>query len=65
MRLIDGAILLFDLSSVNDIDELPFCLEIFENYFELEEFPILLVGTKADREMEVHSEKISDLMEKY
>ena len=65
MRLIDGAILLFDLSSVNDIDELPFCLEIFENYFELEEFPILLVGTKADIEMEVHPGKISDLMEKY
>ena len=65
MRYLDGAILLFNISYENDIDELPFCLKIIEDYFELEEFPILLIGTCADSLKDVNLEKFSELMKKY
>ena len=55
---IDGVILLFDLSNKKDFEELPNCLEMITDYYELEEFPVLLIGNKADLEINVQKEEI-------
>ena len=44
----DAVILLFDLSYRNDFNELKLCLDIISDYYELEDFPVLLIGNKAD-----------------
>ena len=53
---IDGVILLFDLSNKKDFEELPNCLEMITDYYELEEFPVLLIGNKSDLEKDIQKE---------
>ena len=60
----DGVILLFDLSKKEDFEQLPDCLSMITDYYELEEFPVLLVGNKADLEKEVEDEEIQQFAEK-
>ena len=60
----DGIILLFDLSDKKDFEDLPNCLRIITDYFELEEFPVLLVGNKADLEKKVKQEEIDEFLAK-
>ena len=60
----DGVILLFDLSNKEDFDELPNCLEMITDYYDLEEFPVLLIGNKADLEIKVQKEEIDKLLKK-
>ena len=37
---------------------MPNCLEMTTDYYELEEFPVLLIGNKADLEINVQKEEI-------
>ena len=60
----DGVILLFDLSKKDDFDQLPYCLSLITDFYELEEFPVLLVGNKADLEKKVGDEDINQFVEK-
>ena len=60
----DGIILLFDLSQKKDFDDLPYCIRMISDYFEFEEFPVLLVGNKADLEKQVKQEEIDELLAK-
>ena len=65
IRNIDGIILLFDLSNKEDFDGLPFCMNIITDYYELEEFPVMLIGNKADLEKKISNEEIEEFMKKY
>ena len=65
IRNIDGIILLFDLSKKEDFDGLPFCMNIITDYYELEEFPVMLIGNKADLEKKISNEEIEEFMKKY
>ena len=60
----DGVLLLFDLSSRNDFDQLPVCLNMITDYYELEEFPVLLIGNKADLEKKVDDTEINQFIQK-
>jgi len=60
----DGVILLFDLSDKNDFDELPYCVEFISDYYELEEFPVLLIGNKSDKEKNAKKEEIDKFLDK-
>ena len=60
----DGVILLFDLSNKEDFDELPNCLEMITDYYELEEFPVLLIGNKSDLEKDIQKEEIDKFLDK-
>ena len=62
--LADGVILLFDLSKKVDFEQLPDCLSLITDYYELEEFPVLLVGNKADLEKKVEDKEIEQFAEK-
>ena len=61
----DGVILLFDISDKRDFDDLPYCLRMITNYFELEEFPVLLIGNKVDLEKKVDQNDIERLLKTY
>ena len=54
----DAVILLFDISKKEDFDNLNHCLRMISDYFELEEFPVLLIGNKADLEKNVNKDDI-------
>ena len=54
----DGVLLLFDLSSKDDFDGLPHCLDMITDFYELEDFPVLLIGNKSDLKKEVNEEEI-------
>ena len=57
--------MLFDLSQREDFDDnLPHCLKMITDYFELEELPVLLVGNKADLEKQVEQEEIDEILAK-
>ena len=60
----DVVILLFDLSYRNDFNELKLCLDIISDYYELEDFPVLLIGNKADLKKEVTYEEIKEFQVK-
>ena len=60
----DGIILLFDISDRKDFEELPNCLEMITDYYELEDFPVLLIGNKADKEKAVKDEEIKEFLKK-
>ena len=60
----DGIILLFDLSQKQDFDNLPYCLKMFNDYYELEEFQVLLIGNKSDLKKEVKQEEIDEFLGK-
>jgi len=62
--LANGIILLFDLSVKKDFDNLSICLRMISDYHELEEFPVLLVGNKADLPKEVKQEEIDEFVAK-
>ena len=49
----DGVILMFDLSDKNDFDNLPNLLNMITEFHELENFPVLLIGNKSDKDIEV------------
>ena len=55
---IDGVLLLFDLSNKDDFKALPHCLDMISEYYELEDFPILLIGNKSDLGKEITDEEI-------
>ena len=61
----DGVILLFDISDKRDFDDLPYCIRMITNYFELEEFPVLLIGNKVDLEKKVEQNDIERLLKTY
>ena len=61
----DGVILLFDISDKRDFDDLPYCIRMITNYFELEEFPVLLIGNKVDLEKKVDQNDIERLLKTY
>ena len=48
-----------------DFDDLPYCLRMITNYFELEEFPVLLIGNKVDLEKKVDQNDIERLLKTY
>ena len=54
----DAVILLFDISKKEDFDNLDHCLRMISDYFELEEFPVLLIGNKEDLEKNVNKDDI-------
>ena len=56
----DGVLLLFDLSSKDDFNRLPHCLDMITDLYELEDFPVLLIGNKADLKKEVLDEEIKE-----
>ena len=60
----DAVILLFDISDKNDFDELPKCLRMITDYFELEDFPVLLIGNKIDIKKAVKDEEIKEFLKK-
>ena len=60
----DGIILLFDISDKNDFYDLPYCLRMITDYYELEDFPVLLIGNKADEEKLVNEEEIEEFFKK-
>ena len=60
----DGVLLLFDLSSKDDFNRLPHCLDMITDFYELEDFPVLLIGNKADLEKEVINEEIEQFQVK-
>ena len=60
----DGVLLLFDLSSKNDFNELPHCLDMITDFYELEDFPVLLIGNKSDLKKEVLDEEIKQFQVK-
>ena len=64
LNIADGVLLLFDLSSRNDFDQLPVCLNMITDYYELEEFPVLLIGNKADLEKKVDDTEIKQFIQK-
>ena len=59
-----GVILLFDLSDKNDFNELPYCVEFISDYYELEEFTVLLIGNKSDKEKNAKKEEIDKFLYK-
>ena len=54
----DGVLLLFDSSNKIDFDELKDCLNIITNFYELEDFPVLLIANKIDLGKVVKNEEI-------
>jgi len=56
--------LYYYLSKKEDFENIPYFLTKIAEYFELEEFPILLVGNKADLEKKVKQEEIDELSAK-
>ena len=60
----DGIILLFDISNRNDFEKIPNCLEMITDYYELEDFPVLFIGNKADNEKAVKDEEIKEFLKK-
>ena len=60
----DGVILLFDISDRNDFEDLPKCLKMITDYFELEDFPVLIIGNKIDKEKAVEEEEIKEFLKK-
>ena len=60
----DGVLLLFDLSNKEDFDRLSDCLNMITDYYELEDFPVLLIGNKADLGKAVTDEEIKQFQEK-
>ena len=60
----DGVLLLFDLSSKDDFNELPHCLDMITDFYELEDFPVLLIGNKSDLKKEVLDEEIKQFQVK-
>ena len=61
----DGIILLFDISSEEDFKELPYFLEMISVFYELEEFPVLLIANKIDLERKINKEEIQEFLGKY
>ena len=60
----DGVLLLFDLSSKDDFNRIPHCLDMITDLYELEDFPVLLIGNKADLKKEVNDEEIEQFQVK-
>ena len=60
----DAILLLFDLSRKEDFNELKKCLDMINDYYELEDFPVLLIGNKADLGKAVTDEEIKQFQEK-
>ena len=54
----DGVLLLFDSSTKTDFDGLKDCLNIITNFYELEDFPVLLIANKIDLGKIVENEEI-------
>ena len=54
----DGILLLFDVSSREDFDNLGYCMSMITNYLEVEDFPVLLIANKIDLERAVLKEEI-------
>jgi len=64
LYLVDGVVLLFDLTNKKDFEELPNCLKMITDYYEVEEFPVLLIGNKSDKEKNVQKEEIDKFLDK-
>ena len=60
----DGVILMFDISNEEDFKELPYCLELITDFYELEEFPVLLVANKIDLVRKISKEEIQKFLDK-
>ena len=60
----DGIILLFNISDRSDFENLPYCLSMITNFYELEGFPVLLIGNKVDKEKAVKDEEIQEFLKK-
>ena len=58
----DGIILLFDISKKEDFNDLPNLLKMINKYHKLEEFPVLLIGNKADLEINVDKTEIKEFI---
>ena len=64
IKIADGVILLFDISRKEDFNGLPKLLEMITCSFDLEDFPVLLVGNKSDLEHNVSEEEIEEFLKK-
>ena len=62
LQIADAVILLFDISDKNDFCGLHHCLNMIQKHFDLEKFPVLLVGNKADLEKKVDKEEIENFV---
>ena len=60
----DGVILMFDLSDKNDFNNLPRLLYLISEFYELNNFPILLIGNKSDRDIKVDENEIERFLDK-
>ena len=58
LKSADGVLLLFDISSRKDFEGLNHCLGLITDYFELDDFPVLLIANKIDLERVISTEEI-------
>ena len=63
-KLSDGIVLLFDISKKSDFARLPEFVKMINEYYQLENFPVLLVGNKSDLDSEINEEEIRNFLEK-
>ena len=64
LKDVDGVILMFDLSYKNDFDNLPNLLNMITEFHELENFPVLLIGNKSDKDIKVDENEIERFLDK-
>ena len=64
IELSDGIILLFDISKKSDFARLTEFVKMINEYYQLENFPVLLVGNKSDLDSEINEEEIRNFLEK-
>ena len=57
----DGFILMFDLSDKNDFNKLP---QLLNEFHELKNFPVLLIGNKSDKDIKVDANEIEKFLDK-
>ena len=58
LQYADGVLLLFDITSRDDFEDLDYCLGLITDYYELEDFPVLLIANKIDLERKIEKEEI-------
>ena len=64
IRNADAVILLFDISDREDFKGLSILLNMIKEIYDLESFPVLLIGNKSDKDINVSDDEINELLEK-
>ena len=64
IKLVDGIILLFDISNMEDFNGLSKLVEMITEFHNMEDFPVLLIGNKSDLDIQINKIEINEFLKK-